>query len=307
MAYDDAVRRLKPNKAHAYVNFVEPLSTDEANLNNSYPSQQKQFVTGGQQPRIFPEPDMMMMGRSGEVTMSGTTPVNHWPQLLGRMAFLPTRTPETSMMMHQHPMVGNQLLFDHGTEGCQQAMPAINGQQLLYGPPPNLQQLPRLGNSMALSQTLGEASEQCWGQQVDTYGVGMEQQIPSINSQWPTWRGVSHVNGSMVGRSFNEDMMRTHVIPNQLPHPASQRPIMWEGAMGLVKMPGIDAMNCREPIRTQVQALVQGSSLETMMNMSQQSSGSNWSSQFSANPNLTDEGASSINFGSRGFMPCGWS
>ena len=302
LAYDAAVRRLKPNKAHAYVNFVEPASADAANMNQSFASRQQQFISG-QQPRVhgMPGQAMMMLGRSGDAPMSGTTPVNHWPQLLGRMPFhpMPAHTQETSMMMQQHPM--QQVMFDpssHDMEGSQQAPQMASNGQLMHVPQ-NPTQTSRLASSAPFQQNSMEPSDH-WGQEM--YG-GMEQQMPNnMSNQWPTWRGMPHMNGNMAPHmSRSDDMMRSHGMPPQMGHPANQRPVMWDSAMSLMKMPAMDSMNRREPIRSHVQALVQGSNLETMMNDRQQSSGSNWSSQFSANPNLADEVASST-MGNRGFM-----
>ena len=299
LAYDAAVRRLKPNKAHAYVNFVEPASADAANMNQSYAAARQQQFVPGQQARVLPGQAMMMMGRNGDAPMAGTTPVNHWPQLLGRMPFhpMPAHNPDTSMMMQQHPMVGQQVMFDtkqHGVDNLQQAPASSNGH--VMHAPPSLAQQSRLGTQIQMQQQSMDPSEH-WGQ--ETYG-SMDQ-MSNMTSQWPAWRGMPHMNGNMAAHIGRSDGM-----PMQMPHPAQQRPVMWDGAMSLMKMnPAMESMNRREPIRSHVQALVQGSSLETMMNDRQQSSGSTWSSQFSVNPNLADEVASST-MGNRGFMPGGW-
>lgn len=285
LAYDAAVRRLKPTKAHAYVNFVEPSTADASNVGKAFAARQQQMppptsMLVQQHQRSLPGQLLPMMG--GDAAMVGTTAVNHWPQLLGRMPFHPMQThaPEAGMMLHsmQHQSVYDSSHdFDIASVPLNVSMPSHQGSQLVRTPGPQ---------SMPV-----------------TTGMTPEGQF-NADQQWLAMRGGMAPNG-YVGTTMPV-MARKDVHNPQIgPRPA-QRAVLWDPSMGLMKMGPMDTR--LEPLLGHVQGLIPAPNLEAILTDRQQSSGSNWSSQFSLNLGMSDMEASST-LASRGYLmpsPHGW-
>uniref|UniRef100_A0A061QWI6 Ap2-like protein n=1 Tax=Tetraselmis sp. GSL018 TaxID=582737 RepID=A0A061QWI6_9CHLO len=289
LAYDSAVRRLKPSKAHAYVNFSESTSSAaEKPSQAANPSDPMQCNRG-----MMVSPGMAGMGQPVPGMSLPHDMCVPWSQnMYGRMPFHPMQgcgadpgmmIPPHPGMMPRHSSMGS--LFDVGHD-----FPDVNG--AIVQPPPTA------------PHSMGHMQNPRPGKVGD--GIDPWCQEPCLDpSQWLAWCGA-HPGGAYGVASAGygagglpmmpgSDDMRP-VMP-QMGQGAPSHPMMWDPAMGMVKMSHgmpMDGMPRREPLRNHVQHLIHTPfGMDGMMSGGdkQASSGSNWSTQFSGN--LGDADASS--------------
>jgi len=300
LAYDAAVRRLKPNKAHAYVNFVEPASVDAANVNSAKAFGKREGLpppgaTG--QGRGQPAQPVHMMP-AGDVHMNAA-PVNVWSHgLMPRMPFHHMRGPgpDPMMMTSRQPMIppqhkGMNSMYEGGHEYDNSMAGGMSSQQQFMPPVGN----PRMsGPGQMMLPDLADP----WGSD----GVMDPNQWFAMRGQHPSMT-QAYSSGGMPMMQRMDD-----IRPPQMGHPAAPRPpMMWDPSMSLMKMPmshplPMDNMG-GGPLRSHVQSLIQPPlGMETMRSDRQVSSNSAWSSQQgNGNQGIVDVEASSAMMG-RGFL-----
>eukprot|EP00873_Tetraselmis_striata_P045021 jgi/Tetstr1/465285/TSEL_009986.t1 len=277
LAYDAAVRRLKPSKAHAYVNFVEPAPGDIANINRmamgngtvsaaQMPFQPQQMMTG--------LPHQQMMGGPQHLGLMGIPPMTHG-------AGAPVQAPNS---MHlQWPVMGHMPyhspLEPHLNGMHDQGMMAPLGMPVSQARSvPSGSAVYSAGPDM-FDMDVGAPSVENLGQR----GKAMQGEgvwpVADPSMEW--WRNhhpgmTGYPAGSMPPPHMTAAPTRPHHLPQLAP---GQHP-MW--SIPMAQHTPIDAFSRRENLRSHVQGLVPqpNGMMESMYNERQSSSASTWSAQF---------------------------